>query len=110
MDHLYQVWLKLACRFWKTFFFSNINTSEYGFLIVAPPDARGPRLEETWIYNIYQTLSCKYDLFWLSGSGEDFYGPHPILYFCDYLPFEEDLALNLNNLEFPLPNDDLYQV
>jgi hypothetical protein len=27
-----------------------------------------------------------------------------------YLPFEEDLALYLNNLEFPLPKDDLYQV
>jgi hypothetical protein len=24
-------------------------------------------------------------------------------HFCDYLPFEEDLALHLNNLEFPLP-------
>jgi hypothetical protein len=32
------------------------------------------------------------------------------LHFCDYLPFEEDLALYLNNLESPLPNDDLYQV
>jgi hypothetical protein len=25
--------------------------------------------------------------------------------FCDYLPFEVDLALYLNNLEFPLPKD-----
>jgi hypothetical protein len=30
------------------------------------------------------------------------------LYFCDYLPFEEDLALYLNNFEFPLSMDDLY--
>jgi hypothetical protein len=29
---------------------------------------------------------------------------------CDYLPFEEDLALYFNNFEFPLPKDDLYQV
>ena len=29
---------------------------------------------------------------------------------CDYLPFEEDLALYSNNLEFPLPKDDLNQV
>jgi hypothetical protein len=36
--------------------------------------------------------------------------PTPFLHFCDYLPFEKDLALNLYNLEFPLPNDDLYQV
>jgi hypothetical protein len=32
------------------------------------------------------------------------------LHFCGYLPFEEDLALSLNNLEFPLPKDDLFQV
>ena len=31
-------------------------------------------------------------------------------YFCDYLPFEKDLALDLYNFEFPLPKDDLYQV
>jgi hypothetical protein len=34
----------------------------------------------------------------------------PFLHFCDYLPLEEDLALYLNNLEFPLPKDNLYQV
>jgi hypothetical protein len=31
-------------------------------------------------------------------------------HFCDYLPFEENLALYLNNFEFPLLKDDLYQV
>jgi hypothetical protein len=36
--------------------------------------------------------------------------PHPIFAFFDYLPFEEDLALYLKNLESPLPNDDLFQV
>jgi hypothetical protein len=36
--------------------------------------------------------------------------PTPFLHFCDYLPFEEDLALYLLNLESPLPKDDLYQV
>jgi hypothetical protein len=53
-------------------------------------------------------LSCKYDLFWLRGSGED--DPTPFLHFCDYLPFEEDLALYFNNLKSPLPKDDLYEV
>ena len=33
--------------------------------------------------------------------------PTPFFHFCDYLPFEEDLALYLNNLESPLPKDDL---
>jgi hypothetical protein len=32
------------------------------------------------------------------------------LHFCDYLPFEEDLALFWSNFEFPSPQDDLYQV
>jgi hypothetical protein len=36
--------------------------------------------------------------------------PTPFLHFCNYLPFEEDLALYLNNLEFLLPKDDLCQV
>jgi hypothetical protein len=34
----------------------------------------------------------------------------PFLHFYDYLPFEEDLALHLNKLESPSPQDDLYQV
>jgi hypothetical protein len=33
-----------------------------------------------------------------------------VLHFYDYLPFEEDLALYLNNLVFSFPKDDLYQV
>jgi hypothetical protein len=36
--------------------------------------------------------------------------PIPFLHFCDYLPLEEDLALYLNKLEFPLPKDNVYQV
>jgi hypothetical protein len=36
--------------------------------------------------------------------------PTPFLHFCDYHPFEEDLALYLNKLDFPSSNDNLYQV
>jgi hypothetical protein len=36
--------------------------------------------------------------------------PTPFLHFCDYLPFEEDLALYLYKIEFPAPNYNLYQV
>jgi hypothetical protein len=32
------------------------------------------------------------------------------LYLCNYFPFEEDLALYLNNLESAVLKDDLYQV
>jgi hypothetical protein len=35
--------------------------------------------------------------------------PIPFFHFCDYLPFEKDLALYLKKLEFPLPKDNLYQ-
>jgi hypothetical protein len=34
---------------------------------------------------------------------------HPT-HFCNYLPFEENLALYLNNLKSPLPWNDLHQV
>jgi hypothetical protein len=48
---------------------------------------------------------------WPSGSGEDFLNdPIPFLHFCDYLPFDEDLALYLNKLDFPSSKDNLYQV
>jgi hypothetical protein len=33
--------------------------------------------------------------------------PTLFLDFCDYLPFEKDLALDLYNFKFPLPKDDL---
>jgi hypothetical protein len=35
--------------------------------------------------------------------------PTQCFHFCDYLPYEEDLALDLYNFEFPSPKDDLYQ-
>jgi hypothetical protein len=36
--------------------------------------------------------------------------PTPFLHFCDHLPFEEDLALYLNKLNFPLSKENLYKV
>jgi hypothetical protein len=48
---------------------------------------------------------------WARDSGEkNLNDPIPFLHFCDYLPFEDELALYLNRLEFPLPKDNLYQV
>jgi hypothetical protein len=32
------------------------------------------------------------------------------MHFCDYLPFEDDLALSLNEREFPFLMDYLHQV
>jgi hypothetical protein len=34
----------------------------------------------------------------------------PFLHFCDYFPFEEDLAFYLSQLEFLLPEDDFHPV
>jgi hypothetical protein len=34
----------------------------------------------------------------------------PFLHFCDYLPFEEDLSLYLNKLEFPSLKENVDQV
>jgi hypothetical protein len=36
--------------------------------------------------------------------------PANFWHFCDYLPFQKELALDLYNFESPLPMDDLYQV
>jgi hypothetical protein len=36
--------------------------------------------------------------------------PTLFLHFCDYLPFEEGLALYLKKFEFTSPKDNLYQV
>jgi hypothetical protein len=78
------------------------------FPIVAPSDTPGPWCEQFWIYIISESFHVNMIY---SGSvvleKKIFKWPHPIFAFCDYLPFEEDLALYLNNLEFPLPKDDI---
>jgi hypothetical protein len=66
--------------------------------------------------NNFESLSPKNDLcqvwlrlaqwFWRRFLND----PTPFLHFCNFLPFEEDLALYLNKLEFPLPKDNLFQV
>jgi hypothetical protein len=67
------------------------------FPIVAPPD---PRDHDVTILNLHyiKKFPCKYNLFWLGGSGEDFQMTPP--HFCIFViisPIEEDLALYLNN-------------
>jgi hypothetical protein len=52
-------------------------------------------------------LSCKIQLFWRHSSYEE---DIPFSHLCDYLPFEEDLALYLNKLEFLSTKHNLYQV
>jgi hypothetical protein len=84
------------------------------FPIVAPPDPQGSWCEQFWIYIISESFQVNTCMTY-SGSvvleKKIFLNdPTPFLHFWDYLPFEEDLALYLNNVEFPLPKDDFCQV
>ena len=51
--------------------FFNINICQYGFPYCGP--SRPPGTMMLTILNLHsiRKLSCKYDLFWLSGSGEE---------------------------------------
>jgi hypothetical protein len=74
------------------------------FFIVAPSAPRGLWCEQFWIYIISESFHVNMTY---SGSvvlEKIFKWIYPILAFWDYLPFEEDMTLYLNNLEFPLDN------
>jgi hypothetical protein len=77
------------------------------FPIVAPPDPLAPWFVQTCIYIISESFHVN-----MSSSGsvvcekKIFKWPHPI--FVIISPFGKDLALDLYNVEFPLPKDDLY--
>jgi hypothetical protein len=81
------------------------------FPTVAPPDPHDLIWRNLNLHYI-RKLSCKYDCqilaqsFWRRFLND----PTPFLYCCNFLFFEEDLALYLKNLKFPLPKDDVYQV
>jgi hypothetical protein len=89
--------------------FFYINICKYSFPHCGPSRSPGIMIWTNLNLQYIRKLSCKYELFCLSGSfKEDFQiTPH---HFCDYLPFEEDLALYWNDFQFPIPKDDLYQV
>jgi hypothetical protein len=61
------------------------------FPIVAPLDHRGTMVWTILYLHYIGKLSCKFDIFWLSGSGEDFEMIPP--HFCIFviIPFDEDL-------------------
>jgi hypothetical protein len=71
-EDLYQVSLKLTCWFWRTRFFSNINICKYGFPYCGPSRTPGTIMRTILNLHYIRKLSCEYDLFWLSGSEEDF--------------------------------------
>jgi hypothetical protein len=85
----------------------------FTLLLLSPlGEGLSPSFGETWIL-----IACGWFVQGLVEIGplvlekKIFKWPHPIfLFFCDYLPFEEDLTIYLNKLEFPLPENNLYQV
>jgi hypothetical protein len=110
-DDLCQVWLQLVLWFWRKRFLKIFNA--FSFFRYYLPLARGYPIPVTKL----ESPSPKDDLcqvwlqlaqwFWRRRFLND---QIPFLHFCDYLPFEEGLALYLNKHEFPSPKDSLYQV
>ena len=105
-DNLSLVWLNSACWFWRRNFFNLF------FRYYLPLERGYPLGLNKLAFPSPKNDLCQVSLklaqwFW---RGRFLNDPTLFLHFCDYLLFEEDLALYLNKLEFPLPKDNLYQV
>jgi hypothetical protein len=70
-DDSFQVWLKLACWFWRRSYFFNINICKYGFPYYGPSPPLGTMMGTILNLHYIRKLLWKYELFWLSGSGEE---------------------------------------
>jgi hypothetical protein len=94
------VWLILACWFWRRFLkhFSVFLLFRYYL-----PLGKGNPLH----MNKFESTSPKDDLCWVwlklaLWFWRRFLKDHTLfLHFCDYFPFEEDLAIYLNNFLYP---------
>jgi hypothetical protein len=64
-------------------FFFNINICKYGFPFCGPTQPPGTMMWTILNLHYIRMLSCKYDLFWLSRSGEDVYITPP--HFCNFV-------------------------
>jgi hypothetical protein len=108
-DNLYQVWLNLACWFWRRFL---KIVSAFSLFCYYLPLERGYPLSSNKLKSpLPKDDLCQVWLklakwFWRRFLND----ATRFLHFCDYFPFEKDLALYLNKLEFPSPKDNLYQV
>ena len=63
--------------------FFNINICKYSFPYCGPSRPPGTMMLRILNLHYIRQLSCKYDLFWLSGSGEDFSMSPP--HFCIFV-------------------------
>jgi hypothetical protein len=84
--------------------FQNFSVHFYSFTITSPWRGAIP-FPQGWLTFVRSLV-----ILGLVVLEKIFKWPHPLLHFCDDLPFEDDLALYLNKLQFPSPKDNLYQV
>jgi hypothetical protein len=127
-DNLYQVWLVLACRFWRRRFLKNFCV----FLLFRdylPLESDNPlplkTLESSlskddlcqvwlklaqWFWRKIFLICTKFAWIW-PGSGEKIFFKKSSAFslFHYYLPLERGYPLSLNKLISPLPKDDLCQ-
>jgi hypothetical protein len=101
----------LACWFWRRRFLKNFSVFllfhyylplEEGYFLRLDKLESHPSKDD--LCQVWLKLA---QCFWRKRFLND---PTPFLHLCDYLPFEEDLALYLNKLDLPSPKDNLYQV
>jgi hypothetical protein len=101
---LYQVGLNLAIWFWRRRFlkfFSAFLLFRYYLPLEKGYPLSLNKLESPLPKdNLCQVWLKLAQQFWRKRFLND---PTQFFHFCDYLPFEEDLALYLNKLEFPSP-------
>jgi hypothetical protein len=109
-DNLYHVWLNWACWFWRRFkkkcseflLFRYYLPLEKGFPLCLN-NVKFPTPKDDLCQVWLKLAQC----FWRRGFLND---PTPFFHFCDYFPFEEDMALHLYKSEFSSPKNNLYQV
>jgi hypothetical protein len=110
-DNLYQVWLNLACWFWRRRFkkfFSVFLLFRYYISLERSNHLCLNKLKSpTPKDDLCQVCLKLAQWFWRRRFLND---PTTFLHFCNDLLFEEDLTFYLNKIEFPLPKDNLYQV
>jgi hypothetical protein len=108
-DNLYQVWFNLAC--WMEKIFLRIQCIFTLSLLSPLKEGLSSFFKQTWIplaQGCFVSSLVKIGPVVL--EKKIFKWPTPFLHCCDYLLFEEDLALYLNKIEFPSLKDNLYQV
>jgi hypothetical protein len=101
--------LNLACSWfwWRRFF--KMYMYFYSFGIISHWKRATP-FEQTWIPFTQEWFVSSLVKIGQMVLEKIFKWPHPIFTFCNYLPFEEHLALSWNKLEFSSPKDNLYRV